>query len=947
MISSKAARKELVNIDPERIVDPEKLWGDMERSLVNYGMPVTNLYDELYHQEFKFVRKREIKIYLPAAHDPKFALFVSACFGKFPDSSIGNIFLKKYKSVFNAEKVKIDHQNFFEMIQNLFSSPLGIGSHNLTTQRTSWSLGPTIFVLDATRSEDLFDFWNLRALGWSIIPMPIQWFSELVGTCIDFIRKNHVPLKGNPHGVMHETTVLCSRTIGDHGFGQVKEAFGENAPKGFHYGNYPRIWDNWARDKDHATRCLVVCEESRGESELMEGELSTPIIQPAFSTSNLKSHGPAWANAILLSEAYGDKNVPLTFLRSFGSLDTFLIAPPEIARPDSQEGLVTCVNEYHTHAYFRNFDSVRMFQKWFKGKQIDLHVSIPGRTAMEIIRRLGGLRLSNLVADCDVIEALNRMAMGLNEEIIDEGKEKKKIAKKSMHRAQFLGLLQKVNENHETRAKNHLKRLLDAKAIQLGILVECPMCTSRSWYSLNKLDDEVLCEHCLESYVFPSADPPEKNWHYRVLGPFSTENYARGSYSAILALNHLVNTIRGSSTWVPSMESRGKDAFEFDFALWKEESDRGIKKQLAVFGECKTYDEFKVKDIKKMRKLAETFPGSSLVFATLKQELKKREIERISKLAYWGRKHIGEGQTRAPVLILTRRELCEDMPIPYSWKDGTVKMKKFAKHPHHIHGLRQMCWPHFILAIFAAGLLSVWGGYISSQRKTLESLSVSQVAVLGSLIGIHFSMHSLIVSLISLGVAFFVVRNIKSNRRVESSSLHMTIYVILLSLCLFLIQWSPHLKAHFVPSFLGDISLMSKTDVIEAAATILVLLVVSWIWRIQILRRSFELNLLGRELSSPLHLLRILVIIFSVEYFGLLFTLGFLFIPTTLIQSKADRSWRTHQIHCVLVASAAILVGFPLVMSLPSIQTTPTLVLTMALISLTVPIAKQLHLLRG
>ena len=79
-----------------------------------------------------------------------------------------------------------------------------------------------------------------------------------------------------------------------------------------------------------------------------------------------------------------------------------------------------------------------------------------------------------------------------------------------------------------------------------------------------------------------------------------------------------------------------------------------------MFGEAKSFGKevFKQDDVDNMKLLAESFPGSILVFATMKEELSEEEIDRIRKLAYWGRGYDKERrQTRAPVIVLTGTEL--------------------------------------------------------------------------------------------------------------------------------------------------------------------------------------------------------------------------------------------------------------------------------------------------
>ena len=94
---------------------------------------------------------------------------------------------------------------------------------------------------------------------------------------------------------------------------------------------------------------------------------------------------------------------------------------------------------------------------------------------------------------------------------------------------------------------------------------------------------------------------------------------------------------------------------ETDFILWYRRKDIfGMGQQFlrsirpifgtahpteTVFGEAKSFgkDVFEQDDVNKMELLTETFPGSILVFATMKEKLSQEEIDRIKSLAYWGR----------------------------------------------------------------------------------------------------------------------------------------------------------------------------------------------------------------------------------------------------------------------------------------------------------------------
>lgn len=689
----KLASKKTVKIDfpAERLLSFDDIWNDDNEELLNIGTPSLDIYEDLYHKEFKFERKRKIEIILPLAANKKYELFIAACFGKFPENEVGKRHYRNYKSFFDAQEVKIDSTNFIQYIRKTFISPISIGSFGLKKIRTTWSRGPTILVLDAEKPEDIFDFWNLRALGFSILPIPIQWADELLNDCVDFITMNHVPIKHNPSGLKHRTSILLSRQLSKIQKDFFSGMLSEQCKEGFHYSNYPRVWDDWARDKDHSTRCLIYHKEDRGEAFFENGDLRYKTLLPDFDYSYIHNFGPAWAITTKFSRSYSEHQVPEALISTVDNIDTYLISGSENARIDSQEGLVLCLSKTHDLAYLKNFNSENLFKKWFKKHDIDLSISPPGRTTLEMISAIGGLLNTRVLADYLLIKTLNEVAMGLYEETVTEEGGNRVLSKRSINKDKLFGILKRINNNRPVAFQNHLKNLITSKVLKLGLETQCLHCQTKNWHSLQMLNEILSCEHCLQNYSFPLSDPPKSSWYYRTIGPFSVENFGRGSYTALLSLNYLVNTIDGPSTWVPSMSSDKKESFEFDFALWKEVLRFGVKEHFKIFGECKTNNDFSAKDIQRMKELANNFPGSILVFATLKEELNKKEKNRILNLAYWGRKNIAPGKTRAPVLVLTRKELTNDLPIPYCWEGSKDNREEFAKNKYSYSGLKEMC----------------------------------------------------------------------------------------------------------------------------------------------------------------------------------------------------------------------------------------------------------------
>ena len=174
-------------------------------------------------------------------------------------------------------------------------------------------------------------------------------------------------------------------------------------------------------------------------------------------------------------------------------------------------------------------------------------------------------------------------------------------------------------------------------------------------------------------------------------------NYADGGYAASLAIRFFADVVgafdEAEVTWssAQKLEFPTGDMVETDFILWYRSRDTfGAEQSLfrsgrpifrsglpteTVFGEAKSFgeDAFEQKDVDRLKLLAETFPGSILVFATMKEELSEEEIDRIRKLANWGRGYDKERrQTRAPVIVLTGTELFSADSLRSTWgkKDG-------------------------------------------------------------------------------------------------------------------------------------------------------------------------------------------------------------------------------------------------------------------------------------
>jgi hypothetical protein len=116
-------------------------------------------------------------------------------------SEVANIYLKALDGKRNAVK-PVEFPQLFDQ-NNLY--PLRATRHELHTSRNSWSINSKLFFMDETSSFDLIEFWNLRALGWHIEPLPASLAPDLVDYCNEFIKSVYRPFPPPSNGYHHAT----------------------------------------------------------------------------------------------------------------------------------------------------------------------------------------------------------------------------------------------------------------------------------------------------------------------------------------------------------------------------------------------------------------------------------------------------------------------------------------------------------------------------------------------------------------------------------------------------------------------------------------------------------------------------------------------------------------------------------------------------------------------
>lgn len=192
------------------VVKEEELIGDLcDTSAPLHGVGFIELLRDFVEKELKFKRNDSLEltfVELPRAY----RLFLASVFGVLPNEA-QKIIDKHFSNLPNITRVRPTLTSFVELLDSDKVFPRRL---------TSWSLegkplrDSQLFVCDATSIQDIIDYWNLRAAGYYVVPIPIQ-AAETEGIkklARDFIEANYRPYRDNPNMYYH-TTVQRSRSL--------------------------------------------------------------------------------------------------------------------------------------------------------------------------------------------------------------------------------------------------------------------------------------------------------------------------------------------------------------------------------------------------------------------------------------------------------------------------------------------------------------------------------------------------------------------------------------------------------------------------------------------------------------------------------------------------------------------------------------------------------------
>jgi hypothetical protein len=660
-------------------------WADF-----SVGLGMNDVLGHLYKTEQRF-----------SLRDPTEAVLVKpgrsgcaaeAMYGVFPAQKDASYFIENYRSVFQPKELALAPASWLEVFKKGTMTPLRVTQHALDLQRY-WYHDLLIFVFDPSRATDVIDLWNIRLKPHPVLPVPVDWVDELSDHLCAEISMAHRPIRGNPSGLMHHATVEFGRSVTKTEAEKIAAALAAKVPKGSFRVKYwrNRVWDPPVDDRIHRDGPLAITarEESvkLSLSENGQARAGFETLAPEFA-ERYGGHHMRWVNAVRVG-AFGF--MPVATVLPFNTFDRrwprLGMGGHRIAI--GREGWVfgqRFMGWTETISFMSKEDAVAGALRHFG---IEGQLSDPGHVAKQMLDRLEGLWGVHILAHASVVKMLNDMAGSVRRKSNETDSVEETFERKSTSVQKWNGML--AREQRDRFQGPKLEDYTKRGVIRLGLETKCPHCQGGNWHGLDSVDYKVTCERCLNSYEFPQAEIRRngENWRYRVIGPFSVPDFARGSYSALLTLRVLesVGGSHGELTFSTAMDlsfDGGKCEADFVALRRADRLNRSDEPEL-VIGETKSFgrgDLIKPKDLAKLKRIAGKLPGAVIVISVMRETFTPSEKRILKSFVKWSRRSGDRSRPRNPVVLLTGHELFVDHLVGVKWKELGPPHSNFTDYEH-------------------------------------------------------------------------------------------------------------------------------------------------------------------------------------------------------------------------------------------------------------------------
>lgn len=250
-----------------------------------------------------------------------------------------------------------------------------------------------------------------------------------------------------------------------------------------------------------------------------------------------------------------------------------------------------------------------------------------------------------------------------------------------------------------------------------------------------------------------------------------------------------------------------------------------------------------------------------------------------------------------------------------------------------------------------SGALALLGCQLASRDRAMQTVCVSQGAMLGVLLALAFEgatqsvfhadpdshLAPFVFAFLASAGTFLATDVLAKRKGISKNTLFAAVFSLLLASGHFVTAVFPALESHMSQIYFGDLATLTEFDAKMTLVLGLIGAFVLIVFRRPISGQSFELATFGHQHSLGtgkrwallFNALSLSVLCFSVQFLGLLFTIALLFLPTTILRFARSKGLSRHLFWAAGSAMASTGVGFALSLYFERFPTVPTVTLTL------------------
>ncbi|NYH78184.1 hypothetical protein FHR84_001506 [Actinopolyspora biskrensis] len=616
--------------------------------------------------------------------DPLAMLF-SAWFGEFGESE----FHQKYRDKFqrNASVLQIE-EKLGRHVEGRDNSPIRYTSRSV--YNNSMPVQSGIYVVDPDNPSDLMEYWNTRASGHDVFPLPKRYSSRIMGALRNWVNSRS-----------EEVFVWSSRIYKEENF-EVHDVLSEVgksidavecSPEVFGWqGSYHPLSTNFESS-------FSVSVQKRNMK--FKAPINTPFV---FDNKDelLEQYRVAAAQISISSEQDVDPRITYSVpnIRSMSRIIPRDLEGPDVFSRPAMGGRAEGVHIGTQDIQLTGLKIENIFSTVFESVGWSSAQTDNGKFASRLIDILGGVE-SNAANQPGVRAVLDDAAR------TPKGKPIAALIQSAKnYRGDWPSTI--ANESMIERYPTDIVySLLDKRILRPVLPVSCPRCTTQATLNPDELSSDIVCDFCRETFPLGLALGTQKKsnsgWLYRLAGkiPSAQLQETLPVMAAISTLAEFHHPFSSYHNLLGVEVEKQKNPLEIDIAMFV--SDRG--NPALLIGEAKSYrDDITARDLANLGRMQRDLKESNIeclvLAASFHENFTEQEIEALREFCNNSAYLVSEANPNSPVLpiVLTGPDLSS---LPLS--EGHPQTWRMYSHDKDIYSLAvESCKRNLGLASFRA-----------------------------------------------------------------------------------------------------------------------------------------------------------------------------------------------------------------------------------------------------